>query len=182
MDSLRDDVRALLENPLPISNSQLAEVVEDTSTPNHHEPVENTFSVRSLNMFSLLTIAHDRQHFGPAIDAYARYIDGNALEELERHLLRSSIFAANSGDDLNRSPVVHTEIDLAMPDEMLIQDFRNWLKAVRSQIKAGPEIAGEGKQSKKIPEVVFRRIRDACSIEYVDLLLWSQAHDIEITA
>ncbi|MER2541261.1 MAG: DUF6387 family protein [Azonexus sp.] len=178
MKAIRSDILSLLANPLPVFDSPF---VENLSPQHRQEPIENTHSVRSLNMFSLMSIAHDRKHYGPAIDAYTKYFDGNPLSELERDLLRTSVFLLNSSDDLNRSPVVTTEIDLAMPDEMLIEDFKTWLTIIRSQIKTPPEKRGYGKQSKKIKLSVFESIRNACAVEYVDLFLWSKANNLEFT-
>lgn len=178
LDGIKEEIIKLLDKPLPITRSIITEKFSDQS---QKEPIENTHGVRSLDMFSIMSIANDHKAHGAAIDAYKKYIAGDSLTEQEREILRTPSYITDNAPISFRATIATTTIDLAVPDKTLIANFSNWLKSIRSQTKTDPNKIGKWKESMRIPTDFIKKVTNACAVEYVDLFLWLKANDLEIT-
>lgn len=174
-----NDAIYLLEKPVPIDISpvQESDVGDFVSLPG--ESISE-YGIRPVNFFTALSIGHDKERFGPEIEAFERYLRVDNFSPEDRDLLQQPICSRDAILFEGRSPDVTIDISLALPDQILIKEFELWLKSIRKELKL-IHSEGQGKQSNVVSDVTLGLVKMSMAIPYIDLRLWAASVGFRIS-
>jgi hypothetical protein len=173
-DKLKAEVLALLANPIA-SEKELSDAKEHGT---HEDFEKEADGIRYLTMYDMLQVADDHYRYGPEIAAYRR-LKGDS----DQALIRKAVYLAGTPKCTELTPVlVDIRVDMSASNEILIDDFKQWLRITRKSIDEDQSRPGKHRRSGPMTEASFGDLVQRGVIQYVDLALWAKAFSVRLTA
>lgn len=185
LEKIKLDIQTLLKTPLPPQSRKRMgnyPVTKGFSVA-PEQASRDTPSLRMLSMFDLLSLSHDKRRYGAAIEAYEQYADGNAVTPGQRKSLNKPVFYAGRDPICDSRPrIAPIAIDLSASDQVLAEDFKNWLAITRKDIARREGGKKDPRHHDPADIEALRRAGRRGAVAYIDLESWAMTEGARITS
>jgi hypothetical protein len=171
-DKVKSDVLAMLANPMPSER----DIAEGKKFGSHEDYNREADGIQYLVMYDMLRVSDDRHRYGPAIAAYR----GNGKGS-DPALIHKPVYLV--GKNAALTPVmVEVKVNMTAPDDILIDDFRQWLRITRESIAKEQSKPAKRRRSSPMTQSELDKQVLLGVIQYIDLALWAKAFSVRLTA